>query len=215
MDATETQKILQQAKENAPERNFTQSVDLVINLKNLDLKKPDDHVDFYATMPNSTGRDTKVCALVGPELQDEAKEHCDKVINIRDFDKVTKKEIKTLAKEFDFFLAQADIMGNVAKTFGRVLGPRGKMPDPKAGCVVPPKTSLQPVIERLKITVRVSAKKDPVIHLLAGSQKQDEEEVAQNIAHLYNQLVSHLPLEVNNVKSAYVKLTMGKPVVLQ
>ena len=214
MDATETKKTLQEAKANAPERNFTQSVDVVISLKNLDFKKPEDHVDFYAIMPNSIGRETKTCALVGPELFDEAKKHCDKVIRVEDFDKLDKKEVKALAKNYHFFIAQANIMAQVAKNFGRVLGPRGKMPDPKAGCVVAPKASLEPVVERLSITVRVSAKKDPVIHLLAGSEKQDEDEVAENIAHLYNQLVTQLPLEVNNIKDAYVKLTMGSPVVL-
>ncbi|MFT4250589.1 MAG: 50S ribosomal protein L1 [Candidatus Woesearchaeota archaeon] len=215
MQASETKKTLQEAKKQSEKRNFTQSIDLIFTLKNLDFKKPDDHVDFYATMPNSIGRETKTCALVGPELVEEATKNCDRVIRVEEFEKIDKKEIKKLAKEYHFFIAQANIMAQVAKTFGRVLGPRGKMPDPKAGCVVPPKTQLKPLIERLNQTIRVSAKKDPVIHLLAGREDQDEEEVAANIAHLYNQLLTNLPLEINNLKATYVKTTMGKPVVLQ
>lgn len=205
---------LQEAKKASPERNFDQTVDMVINLKDIDFKKQDHQLDFYVTLHFKHGKKVSVCALVGPELIDEAKSTCDRVIRVDEFEDLTPKQIKTLAKEFDFFIAQANVMPKVAQHFGRVLGPRGKMPNPKAGCVVPPKATLGPLVERLQKTIRVLAKKDPVLHLRVGRQSQDEAEVADNIAFLYQQIVQHLPLEINNVKNGLVKLTMGKPVIL-
>ncbi len=214
MDKKTALKALQAAKNASKKRNFTQSVDLIINLKALDLKKSDNQLDFYVTLHYSHGKKVKVCALVGPELAEEAKKVCDNTIMASDFKSLTPKEVKHLAREYDYFIAQANIMPQVATVFGRVLGPRGKMPNPKAGCVVPPKTNLKPLYDRLQNTVRVQAKKDPVLHLKVGIEDQAEEEVADNIAYLYDQVIHHLPLEINNIKSSLLKLTMGKPVVL-
>lgn len=214
MEQEHALKILRTVKEKGPKRNFSQSVDLVINLKDIDLKKSDQQLDLYVALHYSYGKDVKICGLVGPELVDEAKAHCNHVIKQEEFSSLTPKDIKALAKEYDYFIAQANVMPQVAATFGRVLGPRGKMPNPKAGCVVPPKTNLEPLVKRLQQTVRVLAKKDPVLHLKVGSETQDEKEVADNIAHLYKQIVVNLPLEENNVKNALLKLTMGTPEAL-
>lgn len=214
MDKKEALAALKKAKEEAKKRNFLQTVDLVINLKDIDLKKTDQQVDFYVTLHHKMGNSHKVCALVGPELADEAKKVCDHVINVQDFGSMTPREVKDLAAEYDFFVAQANVMPQVASNFGRILGPRGKMPNPKAGCVVPPKASLGPLYERLQKTIRVTAKDSPVLHLKVGREDQAEQEVVDNITFLYNQVVAHLPLEINNIKSSLLKLTMGKPVEL-
>lgn len=214
MDQEHALKTLKTVKERGPKRNFSQSVDLVINLKDIDLKKTDQQLDLYVTLHYPHGKDVKVCGLVGPELEDESKKHCDHTIKATEFSKLTPKDIKTLAKAYDYFVAQANVMPQVAQTFGRVLGPRGKMPNPKAGCVVAPKTNLEPLVKRLGQTVRVLAKKDPVLHLKVGSEDQDEQEVADNISFLYKQISNNLPLEENNIKNALLKLTMGKPEAL-
>lgn len=207
--------VLRTVKEKGPSRKFTQSVDLVINLKDIDLKKTDQQLDLYVTLHYPYGKEVKVCGLVGPELFDEAKNFCHHVIRQDEFASLTPKDIKQLAKDYDYFVAQANVMPQVAQTFGRILGPRGKMPNPKAGCVVPPKTNLEPLIKRLQQTVRVQAKKDPVLHLKVGSETQDEAQVADNIAYLYKQITVHLPLEENNIKNALLKLTMGTPEALK
>lgn len=208
--------VLKAAKEAGSGRKFKQSVDLIINLKDLDLKKPEHQLDFYATLHHSHGRKVRVCCFAGPELREEGKAHCDTMITAEDFEQYKdKKKVKALAQDHDYFIAQANIMPQVATVFGRVLGPRGKMPNPKAGCVVPPKAALKPLVERLQKTVRVQAKKAPVVHLLAGREDMDEDIVADNISFLFQQVQTHLPQEANNIKNAMVKLTMGKPVKLQ
>jgi large subunit ribosomal protein L1 len=204
------------AKAEAKKRNFTQKVDLVINLKDLDLKKNANHVDFYTELKHPVGKKMKICALVGIELFDEASKVCDFVISQTEFPKyvLDKHLAKKITEEYDYFIAQADLMGKVAQTFGRIFGPRGKMPNPKAGCVVPPKTNLQPIYDRLQKTIRITAKKDPIIHLMVGNEDMKEEDLAENIDMTYDQLIHHLPGETNNVKSVFVKLSMGKPIKL-
>jgi large subunit ribosomal protein L1 len=216
MDKTQALKVLQEAKQAGGERKFKQSVDLIINLKDLDLKKPDNQVDFYVTLHNENGRKVRVCALVGPELKDEAQKNCDTTIHVDDFGEFQKdkKRVKKLAETHEYFIAQANIMAQVATAFGRVLGPRGKMPNPKAGCVVPPKAALKPLVERLQKTVRVSAKKAPVIQILVGKESMQDDVIADNIMFAFNQVQTHLPQEANNIKNAIVKLSMGKPVKL-
>jgi large subunit ribosomal protein L1 len=217
MDKNKIIEALKKARENSKKRNFVQSFDLVVNLKDLNLKNPDEHVDIFTTIPHSTGKKVKVCGLVGPELKEESALVLDNTINVDDFQKYAgnKKELKKLANEYDFFVAQANIMANLAKVFGKVLGSRGKMPNPKAGCVVPPKTNLKPLYEKLQNTVRLLAKTSPVVHVCVGKENMSDEDVAENISNLYNILIHSLHKEENNISSILIKTTMGKPVRLE
>ncbi len=196
----------------ASQRKFTQSFDLIIALKELDLKKPEEQVEFYAQVHKTLGKKRRVCALVGEEMADEARKVFDTVITIPEFDKLGKKEMKRVASRHDFFVGQANLMPKIAQHWGRVLGPRGKMPNPKAGCIVPPRAPLAPLYEKLQRTVKVSAKKSPNVQVLIGTEETDLADVIDNIKTIFDQVVHHLPREKNNVKHAYVKLTMSKPV---
>lgn len=200
------------------ERKFSQSVDLVVTLKEIDLKKTEQQIDFFAQLPKAIeGKSIAVCALVGPELKDNAEQAADTVIEQSDFQKYQKdkKLAKALAEKHSFFIAQADIMGQVATTFGRILGPKGKMPNPKAGAVVPPKGDLAPLVEKLRRTARITAKNSPVLHCRVGTDKMADDAIAENVSNVYNQIIHHLPNEEGNVKAAYLKLTMSKPVKLK
>ena len=216
----ETKKIIQaikKAKENSKDRKFVQSMDLIINLKDINLKNPEEHVDVFTKLPHQIGKKIKVCALVGPELKEEAKKVCDLTIDSDEFPKFqgNKKELKKLANEYDYFIAQANIMANIAKVFGKVLGSRGKMPNPKAGCVVPPKTNLKPLYDNLQSTIRLLAKTSPVIYVKVGKEDMKDEEIADNILSLYNTLIHSLQKEENNISSVIIKTTMGKPTRLE
>src|SRR3989338_7693710 len=123
-----------------------------------------------------------------------------------------KKSLKKIAGQFDFFIAQANIMPKVASAFGRVLGPKGKMTNPKAGCVVPPKANLKPLRQKLINTVKISAKITPLIQCLIGKEDTPNEDIADNIITIYDQLVHSLPNEEHNIQSIFVKLTMGKSI---
>ena len=197
-------------------RKFKQTYELIINLKGLNLKKPDEQVELWTQLPYGKGKTIKIGAFIGPELKEQAKENCDIVIMHDDFSKYTeKKEIKKLAKSCDYFIAQANLMGEVAKTFGRYFGPRGKMPNPKAGCVVPPNANLKVLSEKLKKTVKISAKIQPSVKVAAGIEGMPEEEIAENMMTVYSSVLEKLPQEKQNVKNVLVKLSMSKPIKVE
>ena len=206
---------LKSMREGAKERKFDQAVELITNLKEINLKNPDEQVEFFTTVPKHHTKN-KICAIVGGELEADAKKTVDFTVTQSELDTYMKdkKAAKKLAGEYDFFIAQANLMGRVAGAFGRVLGPRGKMPNPKAGCVVPPKGALGPLYERLQNTVKVSAKKFPVIQMKVGAQSMSDEDIAENVLYFYDQIVHHLPKERHNIRSVMIKFTMGKPVKL-
>lgn len=212
MDKKKSLDILKKAREASEKKKFTQSFDLIFSLRDIDLKNSNNHVDFFTVLHYSRGKKIKTCALVGPELKDEAEKNCDMVLMADDFEKQTKKDIKKIAGQIDFFIAQANIMPKVAQIFGPILGPKGKMPNPKAGCVVPPKASLKPLIDNLQKTIRASAKTQPVIQVPIGREDMKDEELADNLWTAYDQIIHHLPNGQHNIKDAYVKTTMGKPV---
>lgn len=215
MDRKEIIEGIKKLRANAEKRKFSQGVDLILNLKELDLKKETDKVNSFITLPHTLGKRVKIGALVGEALSTKAKESCDRVILVDEFKKLDKKTVRKLAKEIDYFIAQADIMPQVASTFGKVLGPRGKVPNPKAGCVLPPTAEVRPVVERLQKTVRVQTKNEPTIKVRVGSEVAKDEELVENIHALYVGVLAVLPQEKNNIKSVVVKLTMGKPVYLE
>ena len=214
MDRKHFENALKLLRKNSAKRNFEQSLDLVINLKNLDIKKPENQVDIFVQLPKGTGKKQKICALAGREMEATAKENCDMVILHDNFAKYTgmKKELKQMSNQCSYFIAQANLMADVAKTFGKVLGTRGKMPNPTAGCVVPPNANLKPVIERLSKTIRVQAKKEMSAKAMVGIESMSDEDLIENITTVYGQFVGKLPNEYDNVKSVMLKFTMSRPV---
>lgn len=214
MDKTAITKALAALRSTSAKRKFVQTIDLIINLKNLDLKQADQQVDQYIMLPKTRGRQVKIGAFIGPELAASAKGVVDVIIMHDDFASYAsdKKKIKKLADSCDYFISQISFMAEVAKVFGRVLGPRGKMPNPKAGCVVAPNANLKPLVEKLRNTVRCAAKTQLCIKLPIGKEDQSDEDIIENVHTIVDHLLHHLPQEKNNVSSILLKTTMGAPV---
>lgn len=213
MEKSEILKAIKNCRENSKKRNFKQSFDLIINLKNINLKKTENQKEFFVVLPYQT-KVKKICALIGGELMEQATGVCDKIIESDDFPNYAKnkKSVKALTEEYDFFIAQANIMPQIATNFGRIFGPRGKMPNPKSGCIVAPKTQLKPIYDKLQKTVIAAWKKSLVLHVLIGTEDMKDELIAENIFAYYNAVLGQLPGEINNLKSVYLKLTMGSAV---
>ncbi|MEK6950919.1 MAG: 50S ribosomal protein L1 [Nanoarchaeota archaeon] len=212
MDKNDVKTGLDELKQQ-PKRNFSQSYDLVINLKNLDIKT--NPLDFFVTLPHPRGKNIKIAAFVDQELAESAGKFCDLAIREQEFSQYSPKKIaKKLAEQYDYFVAQASLMPKIAANFGRTLGSRGKMPNPKLGCVVPPTANLEPLTKKLKNTLRLQAKKGLNLQCLIGKENQPEEEIIANILAVHTAVVKQLPNEVQNVKNVALKLTMGKPVKL-
>jgi large subunit ribosomal protein L1 len=214
MEKKEILEAIKSVKASSKKRKFTESLDLIVNLKGLNLKKEEEKINTFITLPHQRGKKTKITALVDKELSTKAKDTCDHIVLLDDFKKQDKKSIKKLAEKTDYFVAQASIMPKVAQTFGRVLGPRGQMPNPKAGCVVPSTADLKPLVTRLQTLVKIETKNEQAIKTSLGHSDFDDNKLADNAMTIYNYIISHVPQEKNNIKNVTLKLTMGKPLII-
>ncbi|MGB9937647.1 MAG: 50S ribosomal protein L1 [Methanobacterium sp.] len=201
---------VKKAKDESKPRNFTQSMDVVINIKDLDVKKPENRIDEEVFLPNGRGKGIKIAFIADGELAILAKDAgADLVItkqNLEDLGK-DRKAAKKMANEYTFFVAQADMMPQVGRFLGPVLGPRKKMPKPVPASVKP-----DPIMERLANTVKVRIKDQPVIQAIIGSQDMDDEQIADNVEAVLGILDRKLEKGRNQIKSMYIKTSMG-PVV--
>ena len=214
----DTQKILEALKKlkEGKKRNFKQAIDFAIVLKEVNLNSPEGKIDEFFVLPVNRGKKVKICAFVDKDISTDARNVFDKAITKEEFGKYAgnKKDIKSLAREYDYFIAQATIMTDVAATFGKVLGPKGKMPNPKAGCVIPPKADLNSINRRLQNTVRIRTNKQPVISVMVGSEDSKDEDLEKNILAVFEFVKKKLPRADQQLKKAYVKMTMSEPVFI-
>jgi len=191
----------------AKQRKFEQTLDLIINLQKFDLKK--NQVNLVVSLPYKI-KDKKIGAFL------QTKNENVETITLEEFKKYKdKKELKKLVKKFDFFIAQANIMPKVATTFGRVLGPAGKMPSPQLGIIT---NTDDKIINELKKRVNSSIKiktKEASIKLAIGKEKMKDEEIIENILAVYNAVLKELPREKENIKNIKLKFTMTKPVKIE
>ncbi|MCD6164165.1 MAG: 50S ribosomal protein L1 [Candidatus Odinarchaeota archaeon] len=204
---------VKEAKEKAKERKFKESIDLSISFKNLDLKKPENRISAEVTLPHPINKPVKVCVIASGDLEVRAKnEGIDSVLSRTDLEKFLsdRKAAKKLAKQFDFFLAQVDLMPLVGRSLGPVLGPRGKMPKP-----IPPTADIKSLVEQYRRTVRIRMRNNPVIHVRVGTKDMEDEKIAENIKAVLEFLLEKLEKGMQNIKSIYVKTTMGPPVPIK
>jgi len=204
---------IKKLREINKKRNFVQTAELQVALKDIDLTKVENRIEDSVILPHGLGKKRKVCAFVGPETYEEAKQIFDKVILVDEFSKYDKKAAKKLAREYDFFVAQANIMPQVARYFGRYLGPLNKMPNPKLGLLFPPKgAKLKDLYDKLQKSVAIVVKKAPLAYVPFGVESMKDEELAENLETLYKYLLDKLPNKEGNIKRAVIKFTMSKPV---
>ncbi|MCX6748112.1 MAG: hypothetical protein NT076_00755 [Candidatus Pacearchaeota archaeon] len=191
----------------AEKRKFNQSVDLIVNLKNFDIKK--DSVNLMVSLPNKI-KDYKIAAF----LVDKSK-FIDSIAK-NEFDRYKdKKGIKKLVKAYDFFMASASLMPSIASTFGKYLGPAGKMPNPQLGIVKSEtEQDIKDTAKKFEKILKIKSK-EPSLKFSIGKESMKDEEIADNIETAYNAILNALPNKKENVKSAMVKLSMGKPVKLE
>ncbi|MCD5409457.1 MAG: 50S ribosomal protein L1 [Methanocellales archaeon] len=189
----------------SPERNFTESVDLAINLKNIDMGQPQNRIDEAVVLPSGVGKPVKIAVFASEELAIAAKEAgADIILPLEQIDKLKKDKAKSIADEYDFLLAEVQLMPSIGKNLGQVLGPRGKMPDP-----IPPNTDITPIIKRLRKTVKLRSRDKKTFHTMVGSKSMAPEEIAANIEAILKHIEAKLEKGVQNIRSIYVKTTMG------
>ncbi|MEM4577049.1 MAG: 50S ribosomal protein L1 [Candidatus Nezhaarchaeales archaeon] len=203
-------KAVKEARDRAEKRNFEQSFELIVVYEGLNLKDPANKINEVLVLPNPLqGKEAKVCIFAEGDLALKAREvKADLVLGKADIQKcqADKKYAKKLANDYDFFLAQADLMPIIGRTLGPYLGPRGKMPIP-----ITLGSDLAGLISKCKKSIRVRIKNNPIVQCKIGVESMEDERVAENaktVLDLLREKIKH-PAKI---KSIYVKLTMGSPV---
>jgi len=207
---------IKKLREASTKRKFVQSIDLQVSLRDTDVKKPENKLKETVVLPSGLGKKVSVASFVDKELVEEASKVFDEVVKRDDFKGFKKKRvIKNLVRKHKWFVAQANLMGEVAQHFGKFLGPKGRMPDPKAGCVVPPKKDLlKPIYDKLQRTVMIRVKDQPTINVMVGVESLSDDELVANILAVYKVIVDKLPRGEEQVGTVFVKMTMSRSVVL-
>jgi len=203
---------VKKAKENSKPRNFTQSVEMSINLQGLDMKKPQNRIKEDFVLPNGRGKDVKIGVFASGDMALRAKKENLSVFDQEDIEKFAKdkKLAKKVANTHDFFIAQTDFMTLVGKSLGPIFAPRGKTPAP-----LPPTASLEPILNKLKKTVKIKSTNQSVIHTFVGSEKMEDEMLAENISEIIKFFEKKLEKGFDNIKSIYIKTSMGPSVKLE
>jgi large subunit ribosomal protein L1 len=201
---------VKEIKSKSTKRKFSQSIELAINLRNIDMKKPEGRIQELIELPNPLGKERKVCVIASGEMALKAKRAgASLVLEKNDLEPFVgdKKKQKDLANNYDLFIAEAPLMPLVGRSLGATLGPRGKMPTP-----VPPNVNIKEQIERHQKIVLVRMRGQPVLQCRIGSENMGDNEIAENVQAVVRRIEGKLKRGIKNFRSVYLKTSMGSPV---
>jgi len=216
MDLKKIQEKIKEVRKNSKKRGFDQTFDMIINLQNIDLKKPEHKVDVGIVLPvNTKPKKLKICAVIDHSITGVENILEGVVYNTELAEmKGDMEKIRKIIHKYDKFIVQMNYMPLFAQVLGRYLGPMGKMPSPKLGMIINPKTDIKALSEKLNKTVHLQTKKNLVLQAAIGSEAEKDEVIAENINKVMDTLLHALPNKNHNIKNIGIKLTMSKLEVL-
>jgi large subunit ribosomal protein L1 len=192
---------------------FNHSVEFIVKLREIDLKKPENRLNESVELPNPLDKEMKICVIASGDLATRAKAgKADLVLSREDLDNLgkDKKATRKLVSEYDYFIAEAPLMPLVGKTIGPILGPRGKMPTP-----VPPNAPIDQIVQSHRRLIRVRVRDQPVVQCRIGTEKMPDEKIAENALAVFSRIEAKLERGPKNIGKVMVKTTMGQPVKVQ
>ncbi len=202
-------KAIEEAKGKSGERNFRQTVEIIITTEGLDLKKPENRVRQTISLPKEIGRPRKICVFAEGRNADRALEAgADRVMARRELEGLSgnKKAVKKMAGEYDFFLSEPQLISLVGRVCGSALGPRGKTPQ-----VITPTTDLDKTMKELKNSSRLYLRNRPEASCGIGTMDMPSEDLAENVMAVVHAFYTSVR-EKAKIDRIYVKTTMGRPV---
>ncbi len=189
-------------------RKFKQTVDLIVVLKDIDLKSPSSRLREIVVLPNKLTKEHKICVVAEGDMELQAK----KIDGVEVFNRQqiqelrgNRKAAKKIAKRCYWVLVQAPLMGLAGGTLGPALGPRGKAPIP-----IPPNANIADMIERFRRSVNVRIRNQPQVMVKVGDEDMSPDAIAENIVAVINAIENKLGQ--GKIAKIYVKKTMGPPV---
>jgi len=191
-------------------RRFKQSVDLIVVLRDVDIKSPEGRIREIVYLPKKPSKEPRICVVAEGDMEVKARRIPGiTVFNRQDIMKLrgNRKAAKKIAKRCDWVLVMAPLMGLVGATLGPALGPRGKAPTP-----VPPQADIEQVVERFKRAVWVRVRNQPQIMVRVGTEDMDAADIVDNIKAVLSTVEGKVGKQ--KIAKIYVKKTMGPPVMV-
>jgi len=205
LDNTQTLSLADAAKKvkEIASENFDATIDLVVNLE-VDPRKADQLVRGVVSLPHGTGKDVKVLAIVTPDKEAEAKEAGADFVGLDEY----LDKIKGGWTDVDVIVTMPSVMGKLGP-LGRVLGPRGLMPNPKTGTVTMDIGKAVAEVKAGKIDFKVD--KTGIIHAGIGKVSFDAKMIAENANELLQTIIKLKPVTAKGdyMKSVYIGTTMS------
>lgn len=202
---SQIQEMIQEAKGASKERNFVQSLELIVILKDIDVKKGF-QINEVVQLPQ-TSSDAAVCVLAGGDMGIKAKEaQATAVVGADELGKLAtdRRAARKFINKYDFFLADTQIMPTVGKSLGQLLGPRGKMPTP-----VPFNAPIEAFIQRFKKSIRIRVRGSLSVSSKIGDQSMADASLAANAMAVLRTIEKKLPNGEKNIRAIMIKTTMG------
>ena len=200
-------------------RKFDETIDLIINLKDVNLNDPKNRLDKELILPNELGKQStpNICVVASDEILLQAKKAGIATLDkdgLEELNRQEKKDKKKFVKKYNFFVVEDKMMRDVARFLARFLGPVGKMPKPfpSGYGIISSVDDLNNAIERYKKIIKIQMKKTPVVQTKIGKKSMETEKIFENMKTIVDYIVDQMPHKTNNIRSMYIKTTMGKPV---
>ena len=206
----EISKAIGELRKNLVKRKFAQSIDLVVKLREVDLKKPENRINEAIALPYPPDKSLKICVIASGDLATRAKvAGADMLVSRQDLENLgkDKKSARKLAVDYDFFIAEAPLMPLVGRGLGSFLGPRGKMPTP-----IPPNAAIDQVVANHRKMVRVRMREQPVLQCRIGTENMSDDKLVENVQAVVSRVEQKLERGFKNIGEILLKATMSKPV---
>ena len=196
----------------APERKFTESLEIAFTIRDVDLKNPSNRIQEEVRLPSGRGRSVRIAMFAGGEMATKAKAAGLEIIDPTTIEDLggNRQRARKLANSMDFFLSEIPHMGTVGRFLGIVLGPRGKMPRP-----VPPNLDPGMMAAGLRDTAIVRSRDRMPFHAAFGTREQSLDELTGNVMAVWNRVVGKLERGSMNIRSCYIKTSMGPSVKVE
>lgn len=202
--------LIKQARGGSNKRNFTQSAELTLILKDIDVKKGFS-LNEVVSLPNKSG-ESSICLIGSGDLAMRARKlGIPTILEPQELDRLgtNKRDARKLVRRHDFFLSDTSLMASVGKSIGQFLGPKGKMPTP-----LPYGAPLDAIVHRFQGSIRLRIRNQLSVSARVGDENMDDSSLVGNAIAVVSAIEKRLPQGEKNMRSAVFKFTMGRPAKL-
>lgn len=194
-------------------RKFVESIEILVSLRDVNLKDPSQRFSIESKVPHPLKTKINLAIFAEGDLAVKADvaENVT-VVSKEQMEQLSKevKRAKALADNNDFFLADRQFMPLVGRYFGKVLGPRGKMPKP-----VMPNVDMTVLQDEYARTIRLRVRENPCINARVATMENSDEEIVENIQSAIASIQTKLPRGTQQIRKIYIKSTMGPSILLE